>query len=99
MSATEEIRVWATGAYTEANQRKDVERQRKLRQLMDHLQVSARLPDPAGLAVGSTERFLAERRIQKLTQEAAGLGYETPGQELRKEAGMHLAGQAMGISL
>ena len=36
--------------------------------------------------MGSTERFLAERRIQKLTQEAAGLGYETPEQELRKEA-------------
>lgn len=38
--------------------------------------------DSADLTVGSTERFLAERRIQKLTQEAAGLGYETPGQEL-----------------
>ncbi|WP_291525307.1 hypothetical protein [Acidithiobacillus sp.] len=99
MSATGEIRAWAIGEYADADKRKDIERQRKLRQLMDHLQVSARLPDPAGLTVGSTERFLAERRIQKLTQEAAGLGYETPGQELRKEAGMHLAGQALGISL
>ena len=42
---------------------------------------------------------LAERRIQKLTQEAGGLGFQTPGQDLHKEAGLHVAGQAMGISL
>ncbi|WP_437559455.1 hypothetical protein [Acidithiobacillus sulfuriphilus] len=42
---------------------------------------------------------LAERRSQKLTQESAGLAFQTPGQDLRKEAGLHIAGQAMGISL
>ena len=40
---------------------------------------------------------LAERRIQKLTQEAGGLGFQTPGQDLHKEAGLHVAGQAMGM--
>ncbi len=42
---------------------------------------------------------LAERRIQKLTQESAGLGFQTPGQDLHKEAGLHVAGQAMGMMI
>ena len=55
--------------------------------------------DPESLPVGSTQRFLAQRRVDKLVEKAEALGFETPGKMLKKEIGKKLAGQALGINL
>ena len=55
--------------------------------------------DPESLPVGSTQRFLAQRRVDKLVEKAEALGFETSGKMLKKEIGKKLAGQALGINL
>jgi len=57
------------------------------------------LPDPESLPVGSTQRFLAQRRVDKLAERAEALGFETPGKMLKKEIGKQIAGRALGIEL
>ena len=57
------------------------------------------IADPESLPVGSTQRFLAQRRVDKLVEKAEALGFEAPGKMLKKEIGKKLAGQALGINL
>ena len=57
------------------------------------------LPDPETLSVGSTQRFLAQRRMDKLAERAEELGFETPRKMLKKEIGKQIAGHALGIEL
>ncbi|WP_437559394.1 hypothetical protein [Acidithiobacillus sulfuriphilus] len=55
--------------------------------------------DPESLPVGSPQRFLAQRRIDRLVERAEFLGFETPGRAIKKEIGKQIAGRALGIEL
>lgn len=63
------------------------------------LAVLRNVPDPESFPVGSTLRFLAQRRLDKLVERAEVLGFETPGKTLKKEIGKQMAGRALGIEL
>ena len=56
-------------------------------------------PDPQSLPVGSTQRFLAQRRVDRLLERAEELGFETPGKALKKEVSKQIAGRALGLPL
>lgn len=57
------------------------------------------LPDPDALPVGTTQRFLAQRRIDRLLERAEELGFETAGKAIKKELGKQVAGRALGLQL
>ncbi len=57
------------------------------------------LPDPDALPVGTTQRFLAQRRIDRLLERAEELGFETPGKTIKKELGKQVAGRALGLQV
>ncbi|WP_215843291.1 hypothetical protein HHS34_005625 [Acidithiobacillus montserratensis] len=57
------------------------------------------LPDPDSLPVGTTQRFLAQKRIDRLLERAEELGFETPGKTIKKELGKQMVGKALGLQL
>ena len=92
MSLAEELLAWAE----EEVERGDAGHRERVALILSQLR---ELPDPESLPVGSTQRFLAQRRVDKLAEKAEGLGFETPGKRLKKEIGKQIAGHALGIEL
>ena len=92
MSLAEELLAWAE----EEVERGDAGHRKRVALILAQLR---ELPDPESLPVGSTQRFLAQRRVDKLAEKAEGLGFETPGKRLKKEIGKQIAGHALGIEL
>ena len=92
MSLAEELLEWAE----EEVGRGDAGHRERVALILAQLR---ELPDPESLPVGSTQRFLAQRRVDKLAERAEGLGFETPGKMLKKEIGKQIAGHALGIEL
>ena len=92
MSLAEELLEWAE----EEVERGDAGHRERVALILSQLR---ELPDPESLPVGSTQRFLAQRRVDKLAERAEELGFETPGKALKKEIGKQLAGHALGMEL
>ena len=92
MSLAEELLEWAE----EEVERGDAGHRERVALILAQLR---ELPDPESLPVGSTQRFLAQRRVDKLAEKAEGLGFETPGKMLKKEIGKQIVGRALGIEL
>ena len=92
MSLAEELLEWAE----EELERGDAAHRERVALILAQLR---ELPDPESLPVGSTQRFLAQRRVDKLAESAEELGFETPGKALKKEIGKQIAGHVLGIEL
>ncbi|MHB8249231.1 MAG: hypothetical protein ACYDCX_10165 [Acidithiobacillus sp.] len=92
MSLAEELLEWAE----EELEHGDAAHRERVARILAHLR---ELPDPESLPVGSTQRFLAQRRVDRLAERAEALGFETPGKALKKEIGKQIAGRALGIEL
>ncbi len=93
MSVTEEMVEWAEEALShEAH----AARRAKIAAILTQLR---EFPDPAGLPVGSTQRFLAQRRVDRLLVRAGALGFEPVSLALKKEVGKQIAGASLGIPL
>ncbi|MBU2763383.1 MULTISPECIES: hypothetical protein [Acidithiobacillaceae] len=93
MSVTDEMVEWAVEALShEAH----AARRAKIEAILTQLR---EFPDPAGLPVGSTQRFLAQRRVDRLLVRAGALGFEPTSLALKKEMGKQIAGASLGIPL
>ncbi|WP_312283676.1 hypothetical protein [Candidatus Igneacidithiobacillus taiwanensis] len=92
MSMTEELLEWAEEEQQHGSEGHRVAVGKILLQLRS-------LPDPESLPVGTTQRFLAQRRVERLLERAEELGFETPGKALKKELGKQVAGKALGLQL
>lgn len=93
MSVTEEMLEWAEGEVSHAETA-------TRRAMLEAILVQLReFPDPTSLPVGSTQRFLAQRRVDKLLVRAGSLGFEPASLSLKKEMGKQLAGVSLGIPL
>jgi protoheme ferro-lyase len=92
MSLAEELLEWAEEELEHGSPAHREQVARILAQLRE-------FPDPESLPVGSTQRFLAQRRVDRLAERAEALGFETPGKALKKEIGKQIAGRALGIDL
>ncbi|MBU2840283.1 hypothetical protein HF670_12080 [Acidithiobacillus thiooxidans] len=89
MSMATDITVWAESAL-----QTDEKHQRELTRILQQIHA---FPDPSGLPVGTTQRLLAEKRIQRLAAQAECLGFETTGKAIRKELGKKLALHSLGL--
>ncbi|MGE0047751.1 MAG: hypothetical protein AB7T01_02285 [Acidithiobacillus sp.] len=92
MSVTDEMLEWAEAEQGHGS----AARQAKIAGILAQLH---EFPDPDSLPVGSTQRFLAQRRIDKLLQRAGSLGFEPASKALKKELGKQVVGTALGIPL
>ena len=92
MSLIEELQEWAE----EESHQGSAGHQARVAQILATLRNVA---DPEAMPVGSPQRFIAQRRIDKLVERAEALGFETSGRALKKEIGKQIAGRALGIEI
>ncbi len=94
MSTATEIRGWLADELAHAGPR----RRAQLAKLADHLKRAEQHIHAAALPVGSFQRQIARIHERKMVSEAMHLGFHPQEEEL-KELGLHVAGQALGLSL
>lgn len=89
MSLSSDLGSWAEGAL-----QTDEKHQRELTRILQQIRA---FPDPSCLQVGTTQRLLAEKRVQRLAAQAESLGFETTGKAIRKELGKELVLHSLGL--
>ena len=94
MSAVEEVRGWLADELAHAGPR----RRAQLAKLAEHLKKAEQHQHANALPVGSFQRQIARIHERKMVSEAMGLGFH-PHEDEIKELGLHVAGQALGLSL
>jgi hypothetical protein len=99
MSAAAEIRGWLADELAHAGPAGCSPRRRaQLAKLAEHLKRAEQHIPAAALPVGSFQRQIARIHERKMVSEAMHLGFHPQEEEL-KELGLHVAGQALGLSL